>query len=422
MSVGKSDLDMPQIIQNIYDDTANAIQVAVVSGSGGNDVNIHDSAGNDLTSTGGSLNVNLTGGTLTVSNESNTFDGEGNPISSVSGSLNTNVTASVLPTGASTSANQTTANTTLSTIATNTGNIPTVGQKTSADSTPVVIASDQSAIPVTVTFPTEQNVNINEVSGATPSATNSLAVQLSNGTAYYDATNIRALTTTDVVSVQGGNTTAVKVDGSAVVQPVSQSTFPWTVSDTANISASGGASSPVATQIAGQYNATPPTLTDGQSAGLQTDSNSRLIVAPLTSSSTVSVVQATGSNLHTTVDSSALPTGASTSANQTTANTSLATIATNTAPLLVPSAFYSGQKTSSGTAVAISTSQAIQNGVIVQALSGNAASVYVGATGVTSSTGFELQPGQATSIGVNNLSSVFVISTTSGDGICFIGS
>lgn len=60
----------------------------------------------------------------------------------------TNITGTIsLPTGAATSANQTTANTSLSSIVTNTGNIPTVGQKTMSASTPVTIASDQSAVP-----------------------------------------------------------------------------------------------------------------------------------------------------------------------------------------------------------------------------------------------------------------------------------
>jgi hypothetical protein len=49
-----------------------------------------------------------------------TADGSGNSIGSTSGALNVNVNASALPTGASTSANQVTMQTTLSTIATNT--------------------------------------------------------------------------------------------------------------------------------------------------------------------------------------------------------------------------------------------------------------------------------------------------------------
>lgn len=53
-------------------------------------------------------------------------------------------------------------------------------------------------------------------------------------------------------------------------------------------------------------------------------------ISTLTPLTSVTVTQATGTNLHTVVDASALPTGASTAANQSTANTSLATIATNT--------------------------------------------------------------------------------------------
>lgn len=64
----------------------------------------------------------------------------------------------------------------------------------------------------------------------------------------------------------------------------------------------------------------------GNQTVVQTDSAGNLIVSPLASSSTVTVVQPTGSLLHATIDASALPTGASTSALQTTGNTSLTTI------------------------------------------------------------------------------------------------
>lgn len=62
------------------------------------------------------------------------------------------VDSSALPTGASTSALQGTGNTSLASIATNTANIPAKGQATMANSTPVAIASDQSAIPVSGTI------------------------------------------------------------------------------------------------------------------------------------------------------------------------------------------------------------------------------------------------------------------------------
>lgn len=60
-----------------------------------------------------------------------------------------NITGTVsLPTGAATEAEQATANTSLSAIDTNTANIPAKGQAVMAASTPVAIASDQSAIPI----------------------------------------------------------------------------------------------------------------------------------------------------------------------------------------------------------------------------------------------------------------------------------
>lgn len=92
-------------------------------------------------------------------------------------------------------------------------------------------------------------------------------------------------------------------------------------------------------------------------------------------------------------------------------------------PAALPGTPLTGQKTSTGTAVAISaTSQPLTNGVIVQALSTNAGLVYIGGSGVLTTTGFQLQPGQATSTAVNNLNEVYVISVSSGDGVCFIGS
>lgn len=57
------------------------------------------------------------------------------------------VVASVLPTGASTAANQTTGNASVASIDSKT---PALGQTTMAGSSPVVIASNQTAIPVTV--------------------------------------------------------------------------------------------------------------------------------------------------------------------------------------------------------------------------------------------------------------------------------
>ena len=112
-----------------------------------------------------------------------------------------NVSGTVsLPTGAATAANQTTANTSLSSIDTKT---PALGQTTMAGSSPVVIASNQSAVPA--------------------SQSGTWTVQPGN-----TANTTPWLTTIS----QGGNSatvtasSALKVDGSAVTQPVSAASLP----------------------------------------------------------------------------------------------------------------------------------------------------------------------------------------------------
>ena len=78
------------------------------------------------------------------------------------------------------------------------------------------------------------------------------------------------------------------------------------------------------------------------------------------------------------------------------------------------------QKTVSTTAVQLSvTSTVPTNGIIVQALSTNAASIFVGGSGVTTSTGFELVAGQAMSF-TCNLNTLYIISASSTtDKVCY---
>jgi hypothetical protein len=134
----------------------------------------------------------------------------------------------------------------LATIATNTGKIPSKGAATTANSTPVNIASDQivpvsgtvtantglsqpltdaqlraTAVPVSGTFyqatqPVSGSVTAT-ISG-TPTVTVGNTSIPVTGT-FYQAT--QPVSGTVTANVQGGNSTAVKVDGSAVTQPVS---------------------------------------------------------------------------------------------------------------------------------------------------------------------------------------------------------
>lgn len=79
-----------------------------------------------------------------------------------------------------------------------------------------------------------------------------------------------------------------------------------------------------------------------------------------------------------------------------------------------------GQQTVSTTAVQVSASSTVPtNGIIIQALSTNAGSIFVGGSGVTTSTGFELVAGQAMSF-TCNLNTIFIRSASSTtDKICY---
>lgn len=72
------------------------------------------------------------------------------------------------------------------------GTVFALGQATMAASLPVVIASNQTNLPA----------NITQLVGAAFSATNYLPNRLTDGSAYYDARQIRALTNSDVVKAQ----------------------------------------------------------------------------------------------------------------------------------------------------------------------------------------------------------------------------
>ena len=77
--------------------------------------------------------------------------------------------------------------------------------------------------------------------------------------------------------------------------------------------------------------------------------------------------------------------------------------------LVALSTLYDGTKTvPTGTAEAITTTQTIKS-VTVKSLSTNTVAIYIGATGVTVA-GFELLPGEAVSLDVDDLATVFCIS------------
>jgi hypothetical protein len=80
--------------------------------------------------------------------------------------------------------------------------------------------------------------------------------------------------------------------------------------------------------------------------------------------------------------------------------------------------FASGQTAVTGTAAALPSHAA--NSVCVEALIGNTINVYLGATGVTTSTGFETPPGQTRCFDVNNTNLVFVVASTTGASVSWL--
>lgn len=75
---------------------------------------------------------------------------------------------------------------------------------------------------------------------------------------------------------------------------------------------------------------------------------------------------------------------------------------------------YSGQQTVNTTAVQVtSSSNSLTNGVIIKALTTNAAIIYVGSSSVTTSNGDALEPGESRGYGVSNTNIPYIISVAS---------
>jgi hypothetical protein len=87
----------------------------------------------------------------------------------------------------------------------------------------------------------------------------------------------------------------------------------------------------------------------------------------------------------------------------------------------VAGTIYNGQKAVTASAAAIASSQALTQGVTIEALSTNAISVFVGANGVSDSTGIELPPGASITLPINNLNLAYVIASTTGASVSYIG-
>ena len=85
-----------------------------------------------------------------------------------------------------------------------------------------------------------------------------------------------------------------------------------------------------------------------------------------------------------------------------------------------PTSIYATQQVCAITAAALPT-LALANGVVVKALKSNAGTVYVGASGVTTSTGYPLVAGESISYAVTNLSAIYLICQNNSDSIAVTG-
>lgn len=173
-----------------------------------------------------------------------------------------------LPTGASTSALQTSGNTTLTTIS---GQLPvSLGQGTMAQSLAVVIASNQSAVPVSGTVA----ISSAYAQGSSTSGEVGLLIQ---GAATAGSPTYTTATTNPLSLTLAG---ALRIDGSAVTQPISAASLPLPAG--ASTSALQTAGNSTLTTISGQLPATLGAQTSASSLSVVPATGAVFTVMPTT--------------------------------------------------------------------------------------------------------------------------------------------
>lgn len=246
-------LDYPQIIKSVYDASNQALQVSVVATTGSS------TAINDGTNPAQKATVNSFG---------ELYVAIGDP---TTGTLATVTPQNAVKVDGSAVTQPVSIN----------GGVPikdgTTAQLATVEASGA-LKVDSSAFTQPVSQATTPWVeNLAQIAGAVPSVTNTLPIRISNGTSFVDPTQIRPLTSaTDSVTANAGtnlNTSALALESGGHLQSI-DTKFP------AQGQALAAASTPVvlpATQITAL---TPPT--------------------------TVTVIQPTGTNLHTVIDSGTL--------------------------------------------------------------------------------------------------------------------
>lgn len=193
--------------------------------------------------------------------------------------------------------------------------------------------------------------NVTVVASALPTGASTLAAQTTGNAslASIDTKLTSPLAVTGPLTNAQLRATPVPVDGSGSTQPVSGTvtvtqatgTNLHAVIDSSALPSGAATSANQATEIASLASIDSKLTSPLAVTGPLTDTQLRASAVPVSLASTtvtgnVTVVQPTGTNLHTVVDSSALPTGAATASNQATEIASLASIDSKlTSPLVV---------------------------------------------------------------------------------------
>lgn len=86
----------------------------------------------------------------------------------------------------------------------------------------------------------------------------------------------------------------------------------------------------------------------------------------------------------------------------------------------VQTSIVSGQATI-GTVATQLTSNTLKQGVIIKASNANTGILYLGASGVTTGSGFELSGGETITVPVNNTNILYVIASSANQVVSFIG-
>lgn len=349
-----------------------------------------------------------------------------------------------LPTGAATATLQGTGNTSLGTIATNTANIPALGQALAAGSVPVVFTASQLSTltplsTVTVTQSTGSNLHVACDSGCSSSSSPSFGgsfpttgtpIGMSQGSLLTALTGTGGSLNVDV-------TNSVTVSGTVTANAgTNLNTSLLALESGGNIAniyaAIGNGVSPAANTLQARLVTINTTLgTPFQTGG--SIGNTSFGATQATASNLNATVVGTGTfavqaaqsgtwNITNVSGTVSLPTGASTSALQTTGNTSLGTIVTNTAnipPLgqalaaaSVPVVFTAAQLTTLTPLTSVTVTQATGTNLHVVCDSGCTGS---GGGGTSSNFGSAF-PTAGTAIGLTNGTNMVAWSATTNYG------